>query len=76
MPGNDYHFITRWQVQGTIDEVTKIMEDADTSANQAIIAAPPPATAIPAAPLAVRAIVLASVAGAVWLLLRAGRRKA
>ncbi|MGB8348450.1 MAG: hypothetical protein WCD86_26450 [Ktedonobacteraceae bacterium] len=204
MPGNDYHFITHWQVQGAIDEVTKIMEDADdlvrwwpavyldvktlkegdekglgkevslytkgwlpytlrwnfrvsevgkntftivawgdfegrgiwtfeqdgpwvnvtydwkisaekpllryfslimkpifsanhrwamakgeeslrlelarrraaTSANQAIIAAPPPATAIPAAPLAVRVIVLASVAGAVWLLLRAGRRKA
>ena len=203
MTGNDYHFITHWQVQGAIDEVTKIMEDADdlvrwwpavyldvktlkegdekglgkevslytkgwlpytlrwnfrvsevgkntftivawgdfegrgiwtfeqdgpwvnvtydwkisaekpllryfslimkpifsanhrwamakgeeslrlelarrraaTSASQDIIAAPPPATAIPAVPLAVSAIVLASVVGGVWLLLRAGRRK-
>lgn len=48
---------------------------AATVADRDIIAAPPRATAIPAAPLAVRAIVLAGVAGGVWLLLRAGRRK-
>ena len=203
MPGNDYHFITRWQVQGTIDEVTKIMENADAlvrwwpavyldvktlkegdekglgkevslytkgwlpytlrwsfrvsevgkntftitawgdfegrgiwtfeqdgpwvnmtydwkisaekpllryfslvmkpifsanhrwamakgeeslrlelarrhaaaAADRDIIAAPPPATAIAAVPLAVRMIALVGVAGGVWLLLRAGRRK-
>lgn len=48
---------------------------AAVSTNQDIIHMPPRATAIPAVPPVVRAIVLASVAGGVWLLLRAVRRK-
>lgn len=48
---------------------------AATSVNQDIIPAPPQATAIPTVPPVVRAIVLASVLGGVWLLLRVVRRK-
>lgn len=28
MPGNDYHFITRWQVPGTVKEVVDVLGDA------------------------------------------------
>ena len=28
MPTNDYHFITRWRVQGTIEEIADILADA------------------------------------------------
>ena len=28
MAGNDYHFVTRWQVEGTPEEVSQILEDA------------------------------------------------
>jgi hypothetical protein len=28
MPSNDYHFITRWRVEGTINEVADILKDA------------------------------------------------
>lgn len=29
MPGNDYHFITRWQVEGTVSEVADILKATD-----------------------------------------------
>lgn len=29
MPGNDYHFITHWRVQGSLEEVTEIISDAE-----------------------------------------------
>jgi hypothetical protein len=29
MPSNDYHFITRWRVEGAINEVADILKDAD-----------------------------------------------
>jgi hypothetical protein len=29
MPSNDYHFVTRWRVEGTVHEVSDIIEDAD-----------------------------------------------
>jgi hypothetical protein len=48
---------------------------AAMSADRDIIAAPPQATAIPATPPIVRALVLAGIASGVWLLLRAVRRK-
>jgi hypothetical protein len=28
MPTNDYHFITRWRIQGTIEEIAHILADA------------------------------------------------
>ncbi|MFP5263108.1 MAG: SRPBCC family protein [Blastocatellia bacterium] len=28
MPGNDYHFVTRWRVEGTVNEVADILKDA------------------------------------------------
>jgi hypothetical protein len=28
MPGNDYHFITRWRVQGTREEVYQVLDNA------------------------------------------------
>ena len=28
MPTNDYHFITRWRIQGTIEEIAHILTDA------------------------------------------------
>ena len=28
MAGNDYHFITRWRVESTLEEVSEILEDA------------------------------------------------
>lgn len=28
MPTNDYHFITRWRVEGTVDEVSDVLKDA------------------------------------------------
>jgi hypothetical protein len=28
MPSNDYHFVTRWRVEGTVNEVADILKDA------------------------------------------------
>jgi hypothetical protein len=30
MPANDYHFVTKWRVEGDIEEVADIIEDAAT----------------------------------------------
>jgi len=32
MPTNDYHFITRWRIQGTIEEIAHILADAPSLA--------------------------------------------
>jgi hypothetical protein len=48
---------------------------AVTSADRDLVVAPPRATAIPATPPIVHALVLAGIASGVWLLLRAVRRK-
>jgi len=85
MSSNDYHFIMkpifsanhRWAMAKGEESLRLELarRRAATATDRTAITAPPQATAIPAVPLAVRAIMLASVAGGVWLLLRAGRRK-
>lgn len=55
--------------------VTRGLGRSPAPTDRAIIAMPPRATAIPATPPIVRALVLAGIAGSVWLLLRTIRRK-
>lgn len=28
MPSNEYHFVTRWRVEGTVEEVSEVLDDA------------------------------------------------